>query len=45
MELAQFQIAFQIRPDYLALSAPAFRSYLAFVLLTVKHRLGRKGLA
>ena len=44
MELAQFQIAFEFCRDHLALSAPAFLSYSAFVLLTVKHRHGRKGL-
>ena len=45
LELSQFQIAFQFCHDHLALPAPAFLSYPAFVLLTVKHRLlGRKGL-
>ena len=44
MELAQFQIAFEFCCDYLALSAPAFLSYLAFVLAMVKYRLDRKGL-
>src|SRR4029434_211879 len=44
LELAQFQIAFQFCRDHLALPAPAFLSYPAFVLLTVKHRLlGRRG--
>jgi hypothetical protein len=44
MELAQFQIAFQFCRDHLALPAPAFVSYSALVLSTVKYRLGRKGL-
>jgi len=41
MELAQFQIAFRFRCDYLA-SAAAFVSHSAFVLLMVKYRLGRE---
>jgi hypothetical protein len=44
MELAQFQIAFQFCRDHLALAAPAFLSYSAIVLLTVRHPLVRKGL-
>jgi len=45
LELAQFRSAFQFCRDHLALPAPAFYLYSAFVLLTVKHRsLGHKGL-
>ena len=39
LEVAQFQIAFLFRSDYLAeLASPAFVSHSAFV-----HRLARKG--
>jgi len=44
LELAQFQIAFQFCRDHLALPAPAFVSYSAFVLAMVTYPLGRKGL-
>jgi hypothetical protein len=48
LELAQFRIAFRFRRaphrcDYLV-SAAAFVSHSAFVLLMVKYRLGRKSL-
>jgi hypothetical protein len=43
LELVQFQIAFRFCRDHLALPAPAFVSYSAFVLLMVNYRLGRKG--
>ena len=44
LELAQFQIAFRFCRDHLALPAPVFVSYSAFVLAMVKYPLGRKGL-
>jgi hypothetical protein len=36
-------LQFQSCRDHLALPAPAFVSYSAFVLLMVKYRLGHKG--
>jgi hypothetical protein len=44
LELAQSQIVFRFCRDYLALPAPAFVSYSAFVLAMVTYPLGRKGL-